>query len=153
MDSRSKEREWWWTILSTEIFLADVTTQRQLELHIPAVATYMCVSTSLNELHFHICICMRSDIELCYAVPKIWIINTPTLSCVSIGARCLRNFLLHRPRKFPEWSSTLLWTLSRQNRHPPTTITRLVLMSSHRKATYWRQTEVAGEWLCVPVLS
>ena len=76
---------------------------------------------------------MSSDIALCSIVPQTCTIKTSQPSCLSIGSRCLRKFILHRPRKFPECSSTLLWPLSRQTRHPRTTITRLVLISSHRK--------------------
>ena len=51
------------------------------------------VGTSLNDLHFYVFICMSSDIELRSTVPQTYTTNMSTLSCVSIGARCLRTFL------------------------------------------------------------
>jgi hypothetical protein len=69
--------------------------------------------------------------------------------CVFVGDRCVLAFDLRGPLKFPERCPSVRWTVSGVSRYPLLTITRPVLISSCGTVTYWRQKQVAGEWLFV----
>jgi hypothetical protein len=77
--------------------MAVATTWPQLNLHVTAVVTYIRVGTSLNILHFYVCLYGIRHRTMFYS-SLTYIIHTSTLSFESIGAWCLRNFILRLPR-------------------------------------------------------